>query len=368
MTRPATLGGHAAPKAQSGTGSVEADFIEAYQDARTRQWLGRVKLEGGRVLEGVRFIYPGSRASVGSRGSLPAKGERGIVLYPASQRQVKYAYWLGSIDHYTFGPDVSHPDEEQMLHASGAGLKTERGGAQIYRFANGDHLFRGVPDAGEDDSHFYQRPRDGAGEARRVAQNSSDPRKISQWKYRARNGRFFGATLIYLRVHLGALAVNVAGKRWQARYTDPRINHFVQAAPGEGSLYTYVQGAIHAWVRVIAGGTATLFSESPGGAAKLELDGGASTATLHADKHIGLLAADITAVCQSASFAGHEPVAMERETMINLQALAAAIEACCGIKVPLIDIGSGVLKSVKGAGSNPGRASAAPPSAFEVDA
>ncbi|TDE85572.1 hypothetical protein [Deinococcus sp. S9] len=192
MPRPATLGGDAPPRSQPGTGSVEADFLEAYQDPQTRQWLGRVRLDGGRVLEGVRFGYPGSRASVGSRPPLPAKGERGIVLYPSSARQVRLAYWLCSIDHYTHGPDIAHPDEALQMHPSGMGTITGKDGDVVFRYANGDRIIQ--DDAEGDPPAPHYRPR-GEKVAKREA-FSRTTTQTSRWLYDGlAGGKLFGAQL-----------------------------------------------------------------------------------------------------------------------------------------------------------------------------
>ena len=179
MTPAANLGGSSQPRNQSGTGSVEADFLDAYQDPLTLQWLARVRLDGGRVLDGVRFIYPSARPATGSRPVLPAKGERGIVLYPSSARQVRLSYWLGSVDGYTFGLHVDHPDAAVQVHPSGQASLTDKDGNHAFRFVNGDRI---VQDDTTSDLTSHYRPK----EQRQASASSFESLARSEYQPEAR--------------------------------------------------------------------------------------------------------------------------------------------------------------------------------------
>lgn len=278
MTRPASLGGHAPAKAQPGTGSVEADFIEAYQDPRTRQWLGRVRLDGGRVLEGVRFGVPGSRRSAGSRPPLPATGERGIVLYPASARQIRLAYWICSVDNYTYGPDVSHPDDALSIHPSGQAQVTDRLGNHAWYYPNGDYVAQDGGDGGPAPAY---RPfglqvaerHNGTGDRHRPGLAAT-----SAWKYDGRaGGRFFGA---HLKDDWNQLWVNADASAWLAR------SFF--ASPG--STYEAIVHGEATGTRILAKSEYATPGDS--GQALCDLHSGNGTVTLHAEKPTG--SADLT--------------------------------------------------------------------------
>ena len=141
MTPTAAHGGQSAAKAQPGTPLAEATITKVYLDHLSRQWRCSVRLDGGRTIGDVRFIYPSSRLTAGDRPILPAVNERGIVGWPSSSRQVRDCYWLGSIDIYTYGPDVSHSDEALYVHPSGQAQLTDRYGNYCWRYPNEDRLY-----------------------------------------------------------------------------------------------------------------------------------------------------------------------------------------------------------------------------------
>jgi hypothetical protein len=143
MTRPSHLGGSRPITATPSTPLAEAVVIERYQDAQSRQWFLSVRLEGGRVIRGVRMLNRADGQRSGIRDRLPAEGAAGVIMYPSFKRQGQRVFWLGSYDNYVFGADSEDADESITINPDfSAEARTVDGGKTI-RFPGGDTFYDG---------------------------------------------------------------------------------------------------------------------------------------------------------------------------------------------------------------------------------
>jgi|GEM_PF-6421540 len=142
--RSVSLGGSGEARATPGTPIAEAVVMKAYQDHQSRRWYLQVKLEGGRVLERVGVLSPtGSGATGGTRPRLPAKGTRGVVVWPSFARNSRRAFWMADVDEYEFGVDSDHPGAQVTVHAARAADRVDELGQRTTRLPGGDVLFLG---------------------------------------------------------------------------------------------------------------------------------------------------------------------------------------------------------------------------------
>lgn len=158
MSRSAQLGGNAPGTAHPGSPMAFATVQGHRQDEQTRQWFLVVQLDGGRTLRDVMVADQGAGAGTGARSRLPAKGVRGVIMYPGYPRTTAQAVWFGSVDAYFHGLDVPNPDASLSLHPSGAGEVLDERGARTTRYPGGDRLYIGPEDGPAHD--FTVRPRD----------------------------------------------------------------------------------------------------------------------------------------------------------------------------------------------------------------
>lgn len=155
--RSAQLGGFDGNFATPGSARAFATVIGHEQD-ENEHWTMRVRLDGGRLIGGVRVLNRHDGAESGARGRLPAVGVYGVVSWPGYPRSTRVAVWDGSLDGYFHGLDSESAEDDLAVHPSGAAERTGQDGSRTRRFVGGDLLHIGP--AGVEPRPFRVRARD----------------------------------------------------------------------------------------------------------------------------------------------------------------------------------------------------------------